>query len=83
MNSNSYFEFLLLYRLHVVKEDECMQYVGRDENLMLLRVYGAKMGTGFRQEQTQPIKRVARKEEDNLNFTDMFNSMVGKAPVVV
>lgn len=60
-----------------------MQYIGTDENMMLLRVYGAKMTSGFRKESAEPIKRVARKEEDNVNFTDMFNNMIGKVPAVV
>ena len=50
---------------------------------MLLRVYGAKMASGFRQETTEPIKRVARKKEEEMNFTDMFNTMIGKVPAVV
>ena len=60
-----------------------MQYIDRNENMMLLRVYGAKMASGFRQETTEPIKRVARKKEEEMKFTDMFNTMIGKVPAVV
>ncbi len=60
-----------------------MQYIDRDENMMLLRVYGAKMASGFRRETAEPMKRVARKEKEELNFTDMFNTMIGNVPAVV
>ncbi len=60
-----------------------MQYIDRNENMILLRVYGAKMASGFRQETTEPIKRAVRKEKEGLNFTDMFHDMIEKAPAVV
>lgn len=60
-----------------------MRYIDRDENMMLLRVYGAKMSSGFRRETAEPMKRVARKEKEELNFTDMFNTMIGNVPAVV
>jgi hypothetical protein len=60
-----------------------MQYMDREGNIVLLRVYSAKMASGFRQEAAEPRKRTAGKKDEETNFTDMFNRMIGKVPAVV